>query len=59
METEGVPKYINAIEDDQKQSKRVDSTIEVDTLLLIVTNTMLSTERFPRAKNLWEDLGRD
>ena len=44
---EGIPEYINALEDAQKQSKRAGNPITVDTLLLVLSNAMLSSERFP------------
>ena len=44
---EGIPDYINALEDSQKQSERAGNPITADTLLLIASNNMLSSERFP------------
>ena len=44
---EGIPKHINALEDAQEQSRRAGNPIMTDTLLLIATNAMLLSERFP------------
>ena len=43
------------LEDTQKQAGREGRTIANETLLLFVTTTMLTTERFPRANEYWED----
>ena len=56
---EGIPEYINALEDAQKQSKRAGNPITVDTLLLVLSNAMLSSERFPWADESWDDLSKD
>ena len=53
---EGIPKYINALEYTQKQSKRSGNPITEDTLLLIASNAMLVSERFPRSDESWEYL---
>ena len=44
---EGIPEYVNALEDAQKRSKIAGDPITEDTLFLISTNIMLLTERFP------------
>ena len=44
---EGTPVYVYALKDLHKLSKREGNPITEDTFLLIATNTMLSTERFP------------
>ena len=43
---EGIPEYVNAIEDAQKCSKRVGNPITEDTPLLIAKNSMLLTDIF-------------
>ena len=43
------------LEDTQKQAGREGRTIANETLLLFATTTMLTTERFPRANEYWED----
>ena len=53
---EGIPEYVNALEDVQKRSKRAGNPITEETLLIIATNTMILAERFSRADEIWEDL---
>ena len=40
---EGIPEYINKLEDDQKQSNRTGKPIMDPTLLLFAANSMLHT----------------
>ena len=49
LDAKGMPEYINALEDAQKQSRRVNHNITDATFLLMATNTMLATQRLPRA----------
>ena len=49
---EGIPTYINMLEDAQKQSNRAGNPITDPTLLLFVSNAMLRTDRFPRANDI-------
>ena len=49
MHMEGIPEYINAPKDAQKQSNLAGNLITADTLLPIASNTMLPSERFPQA----------
>ena len=44
---EGIPDYINALEDAKKRFKIVGNPITEDTFLLIATNYTLSTEHPP------------
>ena len=53
---EGIPAYINKLEDAQKQSNRAGNPITDPTLLLFTANAMLRIDRFPRANNIWEEL---
>ena len=55
LEVEGIPEYINMIEDAQKQAGRAGRTIADKTLLLFDSTTMLTTEQYPRANDNWED----
>ena len=55
LEVEGIPKYINILEDAQRQAGRVGRTITDETLLLFAITAMLTSERFSRANNNWED----
>ena len=56
---EGIPEYIDALEDGKKQSKRLGNPITADTLLLIASNAMLALEWFPRADEIWEDFTKN
>ena len=53
---EGIPAYINKLEDAQKQSNRAGNPIADPTLILFAANAMLRTDRFPRANEIWEEL---
>ena len=53
---EGIPEYINKLEDAQKQSTRARNLITDPTLLFFAANAMLRTDRFPRANDIWEEL---
>ena len=53
---EGIPNYINKLEDAQKQSNRAGNPITDPTLLLFTANAMLRTDRFPWANEIWEEL---
>ena len=58
-EMEGVPTYINMLKDAQKQSNKAGNPITDPTFLLFASNTMLRTDRFPWANEIWEDLSRN
>ena len=55
LEVEGIPEYINMLEDAQRQAGRAGRTITDDTLLLFASTAMLTSERFPRANDDWEE----
>ena len=55
LEVEGIPEYINMLEDAQRQASRAGRAISDDTLLLFASTAMLTSERFPWANNAWED----
>ena len=55
LEVEGIPEYINILEDAQRQADQAGQTIADKTLLLFATTVMLTTERFPQANNDWEE----
>ena len=55
LELEGIPEYINMLEDAQKQAGRDGRTIADETILLFATTAMLTTERFPITNDDWED----
>lgn len=51
LDAEGIPEYINALEDAQKWALRTKNLIMDVTLVIIVTNAMLSMVQFPWANN--------
>ena len=55
MEVEGIPEYINMLEDAQRQASRAGHAISDNTPLLFASTAMLTSERFPRANDAWED----
>ena len=55
LKVEGIPEYINMLEDAQWQAGRAGRTITDETLLLFTSTAMLTSERFPRANDNWED----
>ena len=55
LEVEGIPEYINILEDAQRQAGRAGRAISDKTLLLFDLTSMLTSERFPRANDAWED----
>jgi hypothetical protein len=62
IECEGIPEYINALEDAQRRAKRAgddgEYVVTDATLLLIASTAMLKTQQFPRVNDEWEDLPR-
>ena len=61
LEHEGVPEYINALEDAQKKAALSYESNEIadGTLLLIASTSILKLQRFPRANKKWEVLTKD
>ena len=59
LEVKGIPKYINMLKDAQKQVGRSGRTISNITLLLFASTEMLTTEKYPRTNNIWEDRDKD
>ena len=61
LEVQGIPEYINALEDAQKRSKRADkdNAINDHFLVVIASAAMMSSQRLPRANWKWEDLSQD
>ena len=55
LEVEGIPKYINMLEDAQQQADQSGRKISDETLLLFAGKAMLTSERFPRANSDWEN----
>ena len=54
LKVEGIPKYINMLEDAQWQAGRAGRTIANETLLLFPSTAMLTSERFLLANDDWE-----
>ena len=59
LDTEDIPDYINVLEDSQNKSNRAGNPITDSTLVLIATNTIISTEHFPCADKSLEGLSKD
>ena len=61
LKHEGVPEYINALEDAQKMAALSDESNKIadGTLLLIASTSILKPQRSPRANEKWEDLTKD
>ena len=55
LEVEGIPQYINMLDKAQRQVVRAGRTIVDETLLLFAITAMLTSKRFPRASNNWEE----
>ena len=53
LEVEGIPEYINMLEDAQRQAGRAVQTMTDKDLLLFSTTVMITTERFPRSNDDW------
>ena len=56
VSTDTIPQYIVALEKAQLQAARAEMPIPDNYLMMVATKAMLSSERFPRAKEDWEDL---
>ena len=55
LEVEGILEHINMLEDAQRQAGWAGRTIADETLLLLASTAMLTSERFPRVNGDWED----
>ena len=55
LEVEGIPEYINMLEDSQRKAGRAGRTIIDETLLLFASTYMLTNKRFPHANDNQED----
>ena len=56
--TDTIPKYIVALEKAQIQAERADMPILDNYLMMVLRKAMLSSEKFPRANEDWEDLDK-
>ena len=59
LEVEGIPQYINILEDAQKQAGRAGRKVADETLLLFASTVMLVTESYPQDNNDFEDQAKD
>ena len=55
---EGIPEYINMLEDAQRSALRIDANNPITnaSVLVIATSAFLKDNRFPRTSEDWEDL---
>ena len=58
LTAEGIPEYINMLEDAQRQALRIDENNPITdaSVLVIATSAFLKDNRFPRTSEDWEDL---
>ena len=55
-ECDGIPEYINTLEDAQAKAARAKVPITDTMLMIISNNVMLQTEQHPRDNDEWEDI---
>ena len=55
LEAEGIPKYINMLEDTQRQAGRAGRKIANETLILFASTAMITSELFLRSNDDWEE----
>ena len=55
LEVEGIPEYINILEEAQRQAGRTGRAISDETILIFASMAMLTSGRFPWANDDWED----
>ena len=55
-ECDGIPEYINYLEDAQEKAERAKVPITDTMLMIIATNAMLRTKQYPRAHDEWDEL---
>ena len=55
LEVKGIPENIKMLKDAQRQACRLGTKIADDTLLLFASTAMLTSERFLRANDDWEE----
>ena len=58
LKADSIPEYIEKMDKFLEQSERTDNKIPDATMVNISTKAMLSTERFPKANDDWEDLSK-
>ena len=55
-DSDGIPEYINTLEDGRDKAARAGAPISNNMLVIIATKEMLTTEQYPRANETWEEL---
>ena len=58
LKVDSIPEYIERMEKLQEQSEREDNNISNAMMMNIATKAMLSTERFPKTNDHWDDLSK-
>ena len=58
-DSEGIPEYINTMEDGRDKAARAGAPILNSMLVIIATKAMLTTEQYPRTNETWEELDVD
>ena len=58
-DAEGIPEYINMLEDAQRKLARANLPMSDDQLLAIASTAVLASEHFPRPTDEWEALPRN
>ena len=48
--------YIEALKDAQRKGKRANNPVSDEYLVMVATKAIMSSNRFPRADDDWEDL---
>ena len=56
---DGIPEYINTLEEGRDKAERAGAPISTNMLVIIATKAMLTTEQYPRANETWEELDVD
>ncbi len=54
--TNGIPEYINNLEDAQKKAQRANVPIADSTLVAIATASVMASQLYPRTDDAWDDL---
>ena len=55
-DSEGIPEYINTLEDGRDKAERSGALISDNMLVIIATKAMLTSEQYPRANEYWGEL---
>jgi hypothetical protein len=58
-DSDGIPEYINTLEDGRDKAERAGAPITNNMLIIIATKAMITSEQFPRANDDWEEIDVD